>query len=194
MQRDCATLYGAERPRDATACRETARCHVVQRDRATLRGAEGPRDVTHVVQRDRATLQSVDKPGVATACRETARCLVVQRDRATLRGAEEPRDVTSCRGSARRYSVQRKIVQIEVVMRPRRRSIDHRAFWTGVGANRTRPAHPAGHSTPANPLSLGAYGENRFLAFHVKYQLSCQTFQYERQTDSHKSLSSTALD
>ena len=109
------------------------------------------------------------------------------------KSTEEPRDVTSCRETARRYSVQKKIVQIEVVMRPRRRSIDHRAFWTGVGANPTRPAHPAGHSTPANPLSLGAYGENRFLAFHVKYQLSCQTFRYERETDGHKGLSSTAL-
>ena len=56
--------------------------------------------------------------------------------------------------TTRRYSVQMKVVQIEVVLRPRRRPIDHTAFWTGVGANRTRPAHPAGHLTPANRLRI----------------------------------------
>jgi len=41
----------------------------------------------HVVQRDRATLQRADKPCDATWCRETAQRHVVQKDRATLCGA-----------------------------------------------------------------------------------------------------------
>jgi len=70
VQRDRATLYGAERPRVATACR----------DRATLRRAEKPRD--------------------ATWCRGTARRYAVQRDHATSRRAERPRDATVCRGKS----------------------------------------------------------------------------------------------
>ena len=79
VQRDRATLQRADKPCNATWCRETARCHVVQRDRATLRGAEGPRDTT--------------------ACRGTARRHVVQRDRAVFlhalasRGPSARRDV-----------------------------------------------------------------------------------------------------
>jgi len=60
----------AEGPRDATACRGTARRHVVQRNRATLRGAEGPR-VPHVAEGPR-TSRSAEGPRDATACRETA--------------------------------------------------------------------------------------------------------------------------
>jgi len=86
---------------------------------------------------------TAEGPREARACRETARRNVMQRDRATSRHAEGLRDAKACRGTVRRHKVQRKIVQIEVVLRPRRRPIDHRAFWTGVGANRTRPAHPA---------------------------------------------------
>jgi len=168
---------GAEGPRDVTSYRRTARRYVVQRSRATLERAERPRDATwcretarrHVVQRDRTTLRRAEEPRDATRYRETAQCHVVQRDRSTSRRAEGPRDATFCRGTAdfmsrrgtarhysmqrnhamprgaetaRRYSVQRKVVQIEIVLRPRRRPIDHTAFWTGVGANRTRPAHP----------------------------------------------------
>jgi len=141
---------------------ETARCHVVQRDRATLQRAEKPRDATscrgtarrYSVQRNRATSYRAEGPRTATACRYTLQCHVLPRDRTTPRGAEGPCDATWCRETARRYSVQRKIVQIEVVLRPRRRPIDHRALWTGVGANRTRPAHPAGHSTPTNRLRI----------------------------------------
>jgi len=45
--------------------------------------------------------------------------------------------------TARRYSVQRKVVQIEIVLRPRRRPIDHTAFWTGVGrTGRALPIPP----------------------------------------------------
>ena len=72
---------------------------------------------------------------------------------------EGPRDVTWCRETARRYSVQWKIAQIEVVLRRRRRPIDHRALWTGVGTNRTRPAYTAargaGEPTP-NTLSVNS--------------------------------------
>jgi len=66
---------GAEGPRDAIWCRETARSYGVQRDRATLQRTEKPRD--------------------ATSCRGTARHCVVQRDRAMPRGAERPRDATA---------------------------------------------------------------------------------------------------
>jgi len=83
VQRDHATLQRADKPCEATWCRETARRHVVQSDRATLRGAEGPRN--------------------ATACRGTARRHIVQRDRATLRGAERPRDATACRGKLKSF-------------------------------------------------------------------------------------------
>ena len=91
VQRVFTTSRRAEGLCDATACRETARCHVVQRDRATSRRAEGPRDVTW--------------------CRETAHSYGVQRDRghyvvqrdcATLQRAEEPLDITSCRETAQR--------------------------------------------------------------------------------------------
>jgi len=117
VQRDRATLERAERPRtlrrangprDARACRGTARRYSVQRNRAMPRRAEGPRDATacrgtarrHIVQRDRETLQRADTPCNATWCRETARRHVVQRGRATLRGAERPRDATACRGKS----------------------------------------------------------------------------------------------
>ena len=132
----------AEGPRDASAYRETARYHVVQKDRAMLYGAETARSCG--VQRDHATPRRAEGPRDATLCRETARSYGVQKDRATLRGVE----------TARRCSVQRKIVQIKVILRPRRRPIDHGAFWTGVVANRTRPARPAAHSTPANRLRI----------------------------------------
>ena len=132
----------AQEPRDATRYRETARCHVVQRDRATSRRAEGPRDTTayretarrYSVQRDlrdatactetaRVMPCRAEGPLDAKCCGETVRCYVVQR----------PRDATLCRGTARRcnvqinrampetarrYSMQRKVVQTEVVLRP----------------------------------------------------------------------------
>ena len=43
VQRDHATSRRAERPRDATRCRETARSYGVQRNRAMPRGAETAR-------------------------------------------------------------------------------------------------------------------------------------------------------
>ena len=125
-----ATSRRAEGPRDTTACRETMRCHVVQRACATSRRTEGPLDVT--------------------CCGETARCHLVQRDRATSRrteglcdATEKPRDAMWCRETARRYSAQRKIVQIEVVLRPRRRPIDHRRFGPASGQT--------GHALPVPP-------------------------------------------
>ena len=94
-----------EGPRDATWCRGTTRCHVMQKDRVTPRRAEGPRDAlwcretscSYGVQRNRATLYGAERPRVATACR----------DRATLQRTDKPRDATSCRGTERRYMVQR---------------------------------------------------------------------------------------
>ena len=80
------TLQRAEGPRDVIACRGTARSYGVQRNRAIPRGAE-----------DRATLCGA----------ETAHSYGVPKDRATLRGAEGPRAVTWCRGTTRRYRVQR---------------------------------------------------------------------------------------
>ena len=103
VQKDRATLYGAERPRVATACRGTARRYSVQRNHATSRSAEGPRD--------------------ATACRKTARRYVMQRERAMPRGAESPRDVTKCRGTARHYGVQRNCAT------PRRAEGPRDATW-----------------------------------------------------------------
>jgi len=105
MQRDRATLYGAERPRVATACRQTARCHVMQRDRATLYAAETAH--SYGVQRDRAMPRGAERPRVATACRGTERRYSVQRNRAMPRGAEGPRLATSCRETARCHMVQR---------------------------------------------------------------------------------------
>jgi len=77
VQKDCVTLCGAEKPRDARVCRETARRHVVQKDRATLRFAEGPRTSRcarhYSVQRNHAMPRGA----------ETARRHVIQRDRST---------------------------------------------------------------------------------------------------------------
>jgi len=47
-----------------------------------------------------------------------------------------------------------KFVQIHVILRLRRRPIDHRVLWTGVGANWTCPAYTAAHSMPANRLRI----------------------------------------
>jgi len=78
--------HGAERPRYAAACRETARSYGMQRNRTMPRGAEGPRD--------------------ATSCRGTARRCVVQRDSAMPRGAEGPQEATRAE-TARSYGVPR---------------------------------------------------------------------------------------
>ena len=88
MQINPATLRGAEGPRDAIWCRETARSYGVQRDRATgfirysvrinpamPRGAERPRDAT--LCRGTARRYSVQ---INRAIPETARRYVVQRD------------------------------------------------------------------------------------------------------------------
>ena len=90
VQMDCATLRRAEEPRDVTRYRETARCHVVQRpcDVTSCRGTVR----RYSVQRNRATPRGAEGPRDATACRETARCHVVQRDRATLQRAQKPRE------------------------------------------------------------------------------------------------------
>ena len=72
-------LRRAEGLRDIAWCRETALCHVVQRDRATLYGAETSH--SYGVHRDSATLQRTEKARDAMSCRGTARHYVVQRQR-----------------------------------------------------------------------------------------------------------------
>jgi len=111
--RDRATLRGgegrtmlqrAEKPCDATWCRQTTRRHVVQRDRSTPRVAEKPRDAT--LCRGTARRCNVH---INRVMAETARHHVVQRDQrdatscrdlATSRRAEGPRDATACRGKS----------------------------------------------------------------------------------------------
>jgi len=69
--------HGAERPHDAIACRETARCHLVERIHATPLSAEGLRNAT--AWRDRATPRRAEEPCDATWCKGIARCYVIRR-------------------------------------------------------------------------------------------------------------------
>ena len=54
-----------------------------------------------------ATLCGAERPRVATSCRGTARRYSVQRNLAMPRSAEGPRDPMWCRETARSYGVQR---------------------------------------------------------------------------------------